>query len=106
MLFRSIVDELFSRGLSVLKVNLQESDATQFKIRDGKILPPFLALQGVGATAAENIANIRDQNVEFLSIEDFQIQTKVSKTVIEAMKVHGCFDSLPEDNQLSLFSFA
>jgi DNA polymerase-3 subunit alpha (Gram-positive type) len=65
-----------------------------------------LALQGVGATAAVSIAQARDSHQEFLSIEDFQRVTKVSKTVIEAMKTHGCFDDMPEDNQLSLFSFA
>ena len=101
-----IADELYSRGFSFMKVNLMKSDAVQFKIVDGKILPPFLALQGVGASAALSISNVRDENSEFLSIEDFQRLTKVSKTVIEAMKVHGCFDDLPEDNQLSLFSFA
>lgn len=101
-----IADEMYSRGLSFIKVNLDHSRASQFVIRDGKILPPFMALQGVGASAAESIELIRDEQKEFLSIEDFQRQTKVSKTVIEAMKTHGCFDHLPEDNQLSLFSFA
>lgn len=101
-----IADEMYSRGYSFRKVDLMLSDAEQFKIVDGKILPPFLALQGVGATAAISIANARDEQQEFLSIEDFQRVTKVSKTVIEAMKVHGCFDDMPEDNQLSLFSFA
>ncbi|MCD4712943.1 MAG: PolC-type DNA polymerase III [Clostridiales bacterium] len=101
-----IADEMYSRGLSFMKISIEHSDAEQFKIKDGKILPPFLALQGVGASAAVSIAAIRDENEEFLSIEDFQRLTRVSKTVIEAMKVHGCFDSMPEDNQLSLFSFA
>lgn len=101
-----ISDEMYARGLSFMRVSIEHSHATQFKIHEGKILPPFLALQGVGATAAESIMQIRDEHSDFLSIEDFQRLTKVSKTVIEAMKQHGCFESLPEDNQLSLFSFA
>lgn len=101
-----IADEMYSRGLSFMKISIEHSDAEQFKIKDGKILPPFLALQGVGASAAVSMAAIRDEHDEFLSIEDFQRLTRVSKTVIEAMKVHGCFESMPEDNQLSLFSFA
>lgn len=101
-----IVDEMYSRGFGFKKVSLMESDAESFKIVDGKILPPFLALQGVGASAAQSIAAIRDEHREFLSVEDFQRLTKVSKTVIEAMKAHGCFDELPDDNQLTLFSFA
>lgn len=101
-----IADEMYSRGIGMHRVSLDESDATQFKVMNGKILPPFLALQGVGASAAESIVKVRDEQKEFLSIEDFQRLTRVSKTVIEAMKAHGCFDALPEDNQLSLFSFA
>jgi len=101
-----IVCEMYSRGLSFKKVDLYESDASKFKIIDGKILPPFLGVQGVGATAAQSIVDSRTGNDPFLSIEDFRMRTKVSKTVIEAMRLHGCFDNLPEDNQLSLFSFA
>jgi DNA polymerase-3 subunit alpha (Gram-positive type) len=101
-----IAEEFYARGLHFMKVNLDLSDAEHFKIVDDKLLPPFLALQGVGASAAASIAEVRDTQKEFLSIEDFQRKTKVSKTVIEAMKAHGCFDGLPEDNQLSLFSFA
>ncbi len=101
-----IADEFYSRGFEFKKVNLLESDAEKFKISDNKILPPFLALQGVGASAAINIQEVRKTITDFLSIEDFQSKTKVSKTVIEAMKTHGCFDGMPDDNQLSLFSFA
>lgn len=101
-----IADEMYARGLSFAKVSLEDSEASQFIIKNGKLVPPFMALQGVGASAAESIAQIRDVEKDFLSIEDFQRQTKVSKTVIEAMKNHGCFEALPEDNQLSLFSFA
>lgn len=101
-----LADEMYSRGLSFMKVNLEHSHATQFKIMEGKLLPPYCALQGVGANAAETIMEVVATGAEFLSIEDFQRITKVSKPVIEALKNHGCFESLPEDNQLSLFSFA
>lgn len=99
-------DEMYSRGLSLMKVSIEHSHASQFKVHEGKLLPPFAALQGVGANAAESIMETVKQGNEFLSIEDFQRITKVSKTVIEALKTHGCFDDLPENNQLSLFSFA
>ncbi len=101
-----IADEMYSRGFNFLKVDLLKSDALQFKIVDGKILPPFLALQGVGESAALSIVKTREEQEEFMSIEDFQRLTKVSKTVIETLKQHGCFEDMPEDNQLSLFSFA
>jgi len=99
-----IADEMYSRGLQMTKVNLKHSHAEKFTVKDGKLLPPFLALQGVGASAAQCIVEMREVHEDYLSIEDFQMKTRVSKTVIEAMKQHGCFDEMPESNQLSLFS--
>jgi DNA polymerase-3 subunit alpha (Gram-positive type) len=99
-----IADEMYSRGLQMTKVSLKHSHADKFTVRDGKLLPPFLALQGVGSSAAQCIVEMREVHEDYLSIEDFQMKTRVSKTVIEAMKQHGCFDEMPESNQLSLFS--
>ncbi len=98
-----IVDEFYARGLQFMKVDLEKSEAERFTIVDNKVLPPFLALQGVGASAAVSIEEIRNECHDFLSIEDFQMKTRVSKTVIEALKEHGCFKDLPDGNQLSLF---
>ena len=39
-----------------------------------------------------------------ISIEDFVTRTKVSKTVVEALREHGCLNDLPESNQISLFN--
>ncbi len=100
-----LCDEMNSRGFDFLPIDLMESDATMFKIIDGKILPPFQALQGVGENAAHAIVAARAEG-EFLSIEDLRKRAKVTKTVIEAMQDHGCLKGLPESNQLSLFSFA
>ena len=40
---------------------------------------------------------------EYLSIEDLQLRTKVSKAVIETLKAVGALSGLPESSQLSLF---
>ncbi|KXZ39809.1 DNA polymerase-3 subunit alpha [Alkalithermobacter thermoalcaliphilus JW-YL-7 = DSM 7308] len=96
-----VVLEMFARKIEVLKVDLYKSDAKKFKIVDGKLLPPLIALQGVGENAAINIARERESE-EFLSIEDLRIRTKISKTVIETLKNHGCLDGMPETNQISL----
>lgn len=99
-----VVREYYARGFDFHSVSLEHSEADRFIIKDGKLLPPFLALQGIGKNAAEHIVASRNGEASFLSVEDFQFKTKVSKTVIEAMTLHGCFADLPETNQLSLFS--
>ncbi|BEP29336.1 PolC-type DNA polymerase III [Helicovermis profundi] len=97
-----VIDEMYSRGYEFLKVDLYKSDAEKFKIVDGKILPPLRGLQGLGENAAKAIALVRDDS-EFLSIEDIKKRTKSTKTVIEALREHGCITGLPESNQLSFF---
>lgn len=100
-----VVDEYFSRGFEFHNVSLEESHSDDFVIKEGKLLPPLMSLQGVGETAARNIAEERDL-APFLSIEEMKKRAKATKTVIEALKVHGCLKDMPENNQLTLFSFA
>ncbi|SKC74126.1 PolC-type DNA polymerase III [Maledivibacter halophilus] len=94
--------EMYCRGFKFLKVDLYESHPNKFLIKEGGILPPLRALQGVGENAAERIAE-EGKSGEFLSIEDIRSRTKISKTVIETLENHGCLKNLPESNQLSLF---
>jgi len=99
-----IVREMYARGLEFHKIDLYKSHATEFKIVDEKLLPPFQALQGVGENAARSLVEAVKMG-EILSIQDLRTKSKVSKTVIEALRDHGCLEGLPEDNQLSLFGF-
>ncbi|WP_082394750.1 PolC-type DNA polymerase III [Caloranaerobacter sp. TR13] len=95
--------EMYLRGFKFCKVDLYESDSDKFIITKQGILPPLKSLQGVGENAAKSIVKERT-NGEFLSIEDLINRAKVTKTVIEALRNHGCLDGMPESNQLSLFS--
>ena len=94
--------EMTARGFSFKGIDLYRSDATKFTIDGDSLIPPFSAVPGIGANAARNIAQARDEG-EFLSIEDFQTRAKASKTVVEILSGYGCFRGLPESNQLSLF---
>jgi DNA polymerase-3 subunit alpha (Gram-positive type) len=98
-----VVQEMYARGFNFEKVDLYRSDSDRFLIGENGILPPLKSLEGVGETAARNIVKERE-NDKFLSIEDFVTRTKVSKTVVEALREHGCFSDLPESNQISLFN--
>ncbi|MBP2240165.1 DNA polymerase-3 subunit alpha (Gram-positive type) [Cytobacillus eiseniae] len=94
--------EMNERGFKFKKVDLYRSSANEFLIDDGALIPPFNAIPGLGTNAAINIVNARKEG-EFLSKEDLQQRAKLSKTIIEYLDNHGCLESLPEQNQLSLF---
>ncbi len=97
-----VVYEMNLRGIKLLPVDLNKSDAKKFLLTDEGILPPLGSLQGVGAAAAQNIVCSRQESA-FISMEDLRERAKISKTVIEILKKHGCLFGLPESNQLSLF---
>lgn len=95
--------EATARGIVFLPVNLKESPATVWGVKDDKsIYPPFAAIDGLGDTVAKNIAEERDKE-PFLSIENCQKRAKISGTLIEKMKSMGIFDGMEESNQMSLF---
>ena len=94
--------EMYFRGVTLRKVDLWESVASDFLLTPTGLLPPFTSVQGLGETAARNIVTLREEQ-GIKSIEDLMTNAKVSKTVIEVLKTHGCFEGLPETNQFSLF---
>ncbi|MDR3287909.1 MAG: PolC-type DNA polymerase III [Peptococcaceae bacterium] len=94
--------EMDCRGIALHRVDLWESDATKFQIRDNGLLPPLISLQGLGETAAAKLVNLRE-NQGIRSVEDMSSLAKLSKTVIEIMEKHGCLKEIPDQNQLSLF---
>ena len=98
-----IVEEMYARGFEFLPLDLYRSKARDFTItEDGKILPSFLSIDGMGEKAAET-AEEEAKKGKFLSLEDFCQRTKVSKTVAENMAAMGLFGDLPKTNQISLF---
>ncbi|RSK45097.1 PolC-type DNA polymerase III [Bacillus canaveralius] len=94
--------EMCERGFSFGKVDLYRSSADQFLIDGDSLIPPFNSIPGLGTNAALNIVKARGEG-EFLSKEDLQQRGKISKTILEYLDNHGCLESLPEQNQLSLF---
>ena len=97
-----IVIEAMQRGVEFKNVDLYESAAYEFKLKEGKLLPPLISLQGLGNSAAESIVESRN-NREYKSVEDLVNRSSVTKTVVEVLTDHGCLDNLPEKNQLSLW---
>lgn len=96
--------EMYLRKITLRKVDLLRSDAHRFILEDeGRVLlPPFVSLQGLGASAGESIVNARNEK-PFSSREDLRVRAKVSKTVIECLDNHGSLQDLPESDQITLF---
>ena len=76
--------------------------ATKFQLIDGKLMPPFVSIDGMGEKAAEAVEEAAKDG-PYLSRDDFRQRTKASKTVIDYMAELGLLGDLPESNQLSLF---
>jgi len=98
-----VVYEFYLRGFEFAPIDIYQSHATKFLIKDGKILPPFVAISGLGESAAWDIMNGREGK-EFLSIEEFSLACpKASKTHIQMLKDAGAFGDLPDTSQITLF---
>lgn len=101
-----VVNEMMARGIEILPVDLYKSDATVYKIEDGKIRMPFGAMSGTGEAAAIGLAKARDDgDGPFISIEDLKHRSGASSAVIESLRMIGALEGLPENSQMSLFAF-
>ncbi len=95
--------EYYLRGFEFLPIDIYKSHATKFLIQDGKLLPPFVSISGLGENAAWDIMHGREGKT-FLSIEEMaEACPKVSKTHLQMLKDAGAFGDLPETSQVSLF---
>lgn len=99
-----IVQEMYARGYEFLPLDIYKAKATQFQIIDGKLMPPLSSIEGMGEKAAEAVEEAAKDG-PYLSLDDFRVRTKASKTVIDFMADLGLFGDLPQSNQLSLFDF-
>ena len=98
-----VVYEFYLRGLEFLPIDLYKSDSKKFLIEDGKLRPPFVAISGLGESAAEDLVKGREGK-RFLSVEEAAAACpKVSKTHIQMLKDAGAFGDMPETDQISLF---
>ncbi len=94
--------EMYARGFHFEMVNIYKSEARKFRISGNGLILPFGALPNIGVAAAQGIISSR-QDGDYLSIEDFQVRTRLNKSGMDVLRQDGCFGDLPEKNQMSLF---
>ena len=86
-------------------MSITRSDATDF-IQDPddekSIIPPFTALDGLGANVGRSIVKARNER-PFLSKEDLINRTQLSSSLLKTMDSMGVTEGLDEENQMTLF---
>ncbi len=97
-----IFNEMMARGIEILPIDINKSHAMKYLPENGKMRLPFGALGGVGEKAAYSIYEAA-QKGNFVSIEDFQLEAGVSKTIIQNLADLGAMKDLPDTNQMSMF---
>ncbi|HHU65147.1 PolC-type DNA polymerase III, partial [Streptococcus sp.] len=97
-----LVNEMLERGFKFGQLDLYRSDATEFIIDGDTLIPPFVAMDGLGENVAKQIVKAREEG-EFLSKMELRKRGGVSATLVDKMDEMGILGNMPEDNQLSLF---
>ena len=98
-----IVQEMYARGIEFMPIDLYKAAADRFQIIDGKIMPSFSSIPGMGEKAAYDLAEAAKQGA-FTSKDDIRTRGKVSKTILDEMGNLGILKDLPETNQYDFFS--
>ena len=95
--------EFYRRGFEFAPLDIYRSHATKFLPEDGRLRTPFVAVSGLGESAAWDILEGRKDKT-FVSIEEFSAACpKVSRSHVEMLRELGAFGDLPETSQVSLF---
>ncbi|MCI8610188.1 MAG: PolC-type DNA polymerase III [Firmicutes bacterium] len=102
ILVLEVAYEMYARGYEFAPARLGKSFATKFWVDDGKVLLPFVAVEGVGETAAKSFAAAYEEKT-FDTIEEAIQRGKLNRTAAEGLRAHGVFAGLPETDQLCMF---
>ena len=97
-----IVYEMLKRGIQLLPVDLYRSHATMYRIEEEKIRLPFASLKGLGAAAAQGLAEAGKEG-PYLSVDEISTRSGASKSIIEILREAGALEGLQEHSQMSLF---
>lgn len=97
-----IVEEMKARGVNFTPIDIYEAKASDFRVVNGKIMPSFDSIPGIGEEAAKK-CELEGLNGEYTSIEKFLDRTKLPKTKVEEMKEMGILSGIKESEENTLF---
>ncbi len=97
--------EMNLRGVHIKPIDIYTSAASDYMIDEesGRILPPINSLPGIGKSAAEALVAAREGGL-FISQDDM-VRRGVAKSTVEALRLCGCLNDMPETSQVTLFEF-
>ncbi len=97
-----IMNEMAHRGFKMQPISLEKSQAFDFIIEDDTLIPPFIAVPGLGENVAKRIVEAREDG-PFLSKEDLNKKAGLSQKIIEYLDDLSSLPDLPDKAQLSIF---
>lgn len=97
-----LVNEMMLRGIGVLPVDVKKSAAATYRVEDGKLRLPFLAIQGCGENAAYRLKSVIDAG-DYICVDDIQKQSGLNSSVMDTLTAMGVFEGIPQSAQMSLF---
>ena len=96
--------EMVARGYSFIGVDINKSDAVNFKIEGNSLIIPFVAIDSFGENTAKLLVQRRGDE-PFTSIKDAERRGRISNSLFEKLYQVGAFDGLPQDDEIGLFKF-
>ncbi len=100
--------EMTARKIKFLPVDIEKSDATIFKVENGNLRLPFIAIDKLGESVAEDIVQRRNEK-KFTSKKDVSKRTKLNSSLFEEFNNLRVFGNLPEadpEESDGLFAFS
>ncbi len=98
-----VIYEAMLRGVKFLPVDLYKSHYYKFTMEDGKIRLPFSAVSGLGEAAAKSLYEQANPDDPYISCDDLQNRTGITKAVVQSLKDLGVLEGLPETSQMTFF---
>jgi len=96
------VQEMYARGFEFVPIDLHTAQARKFTIVDGKIMPAFASIEGLGEKAAASIAQAaRESNIT--TVSELKLRAGVGDSVIALLDQFGILDGMPRTDQISMF---
>ncbi len=109
LIVMNLCEEMYARGFDFMPVDIYRAKARSFQIFDGKIMPSFKVIKGVGESDGEKIEiaveelRANNPNAKFLSKDDLKQKAGVGDTTINKLSELGLLDGMTDSNQLSIF---